>query len=364
MEKHQVFESPQDEGFEILEHNLYVADKGIEDFEMLENMEHFGKQDVKQVGKEVCEALNELIVSKKAPKKLAGVHSKLVSMAYKTILEENRSPEITVSQLMGKITKEAQENMKRGDYAFTNEDLYSQFGRTREKGVLSDIKYLLSEANESSVYDKKHYSNALLDNTYGIDYITASINKNTREIFFDLVQVKSDMGRLMKRDVDLIILKHMNFVKKFKVMFEDFKVKEANNEDVEKLEESLGLEKALSLRETWDMAQLADTEEEGKEWLLDALNEFKSSVVDNKEYGQTPNAAKYSYVHDLGKENLIDEDPNINTSLGVEFKRWQNDWLSEIKVKKERVMKPVDDKINYRIVIFSGDGEKDVYTID
>lgn len=364
MEKHHVCEPEYENNIEVFEHNLYVADRNIEDFEMLEDMEHFPKQDIKQIGKEVSIALNELIVSRKAPRKLAGVHSKIVALAYETIKNENRNPEITVSQLLQKITKEVQENMKHGDYAFTNEDLYAQFGRTREKGVLSDIQYLLSEGGESAAFDKRHFSNALLDNTYGIDYITASINKNTHEIFFDLVQVKSDMGRLDKRDIDMIVLKHMNFVKKFKVMFEDFKVKEASLPDIEKLEASLGLEKALSIREDWDMSHLADTEEEGRDWLLNSLTEFRHSVENTDGYKQISNAAKYDYVLGLSKKTHIDNDPSIHGLIGREFKKWQGDWLSEIKVKKERIMKPLESKINYRIVVFSPNGEKEIYTVD
>lgn len=359
-------ENLQEDSDNILDHTLYFEEKNGDTLEKLTNIELPIRNGLKEIIEEGSSALNQLVLSKRAPRALADVHSKLVSYILKTSKETKKNLQSCVSDTLRDFRIGLNKINGGIDNRYDDEVTYDQFGVSRERGVLADIDYLKSVENVPPHAIRKNFSNALLDNTHGIDYVTTTLYRDEgghSKLEVDLVQVKSDISRLEKRDTDLIVRKHKDFIHDFDFVFAEMKAKEVPLLQLENFISDLGTLRSLFVREAWDIANTENDIEQASEWLIASLVEFREDVKSTLLYKNASNSLKYSYISKMGNYTHIDDDPKKDSPLGRIFDEWKRRWLEEINVKMERTLNPVGD-ISYRIVVYGGGGKKEVITIN
>lgn len=345
---------------DVFNHNIYAIEKGTNDAEMLFDLEKSNKLKINNIVESASIALNQLKQSGRAPNILAEAHGKIVALAYEQVKKSGKNSYNTISKMMDSIRKGIEKNRLKYDYFY--EDVYEQFGPSRERGVFADVEYLVNSEKVNSGLKRKHYTNALLDNKYSIDYISTTLDINNFEI--DLVQVKAGGKELDKRDIDNIIHKHQMFIERYNLVFEELKAKEVSENELDTFRNEFIVEED-KIRDSllFYIDYYIDSGDiEAINDCMDQLESFKKMIVSSKTYSKGSNSAKYTYITNLF--NILNlKNIFLSSELQNKFNSWKDSWVSDINVKKEKLFHEIDS-IRYNIVIYNADtGEKDTYSI-
>lgn len=345
----------------ILDHNIYVNEKNTNTNELLLDIEKLNRVNVDNIVESASHALSQLKQSGRAPNSLAESHGKIVSIVYDQIRKNGINSLDLISKTLDSIRRGIEKNGIK--YDFLHEDAFEQFGPSRARGVYADVEYLLSAEKAPYGSRRKHYTNAILDNKYSIDYITTTLSEESFEV--DLVQVKSGGVALEKRDVDKIIQKHQMFIERYDLVFEELKVKEIGELELESFrkefaESELDTKDALTLCiEYFSLGE----EEAALSDFIHQLDTFKNTIISSDSYHKGMNSAKYTYISNLINilgMNVHNADNNAFINI---YNEWKNTWLGEIKIKKEKILHKIDNP-KFNIVTYNSETkEKEVYSI-
>lgn len=351
------------------EGKLFVAESLNDRGEALIDMEKWeGGLDIEDVVAGATQALEQFNLNK-STRGLADMHSKLVALAWHVLRKNAKkpvNPTGTVNKLLEFVKKGVQEKMKGSALKFSNEDIFKHLGDSRAKGILADINYLSYQENAPEGAARRHYSNAMLDNAYGIDYVTTILRKNVvggRALYVDLVQVKANGETVDETERDAIVKKQMDFLRHYMFAFESRKVKEAAPGELQKLIDGFGFEKGTHVREAWDMAHSDPDEHSALSWWRESLEEFKADIMSDPLFATASNAAKWAYVSGIGERVHLEDDPDFASNFGTIFKEWQRVWLESINVKKVRGLE-APTEVHYRLVIHMANGEREIYAVN